>query len=168
MACHLTTTVLRQFQENDRPEILLLNAESVQVLSPMSSARFTELKEQCALLLVAEDDGAVCGFLLAFTAGAEYDSPNYRWFSDNVDGFLYIDRIVVSSKTRGLGIGNLLYLEARKWAVSNSLSKLTAEIDVEPPNHGSLMFHRKLGFLEMATQRVADTKLVSLQCLDIR
>jgi len=167
MADHLTTIVLRQFQKNDRLEILRLNAESVQVLSPMSSARFTELKEQCSLLLIAEDDGAVCGFLMAFTAGTAYDSPNYRWFSDNVEGFLYVDRIVVSGRARGLGIGKRLYSEALKWAVSNSLSKLTAEIDLEPPNHGSLTFHKKLGFLEMATQRVAATKLVSLQCLDI-
>ena len=157
MACHLTTTVLRQFQENDRPEILLLNAESVQVLSPMSSARFTELKEQCALLLVAEDDGAVCGFLLAFTAGAEYDSPNYRRFSHNVHGFLYIDRSVVSSKPRGLGIGNRLYSEPRKWAVSNSLSNLTAELEVAPANQGPLTSHRTLVVLDMSTHRVPAT-----------
>ena len=134
----------------------------------MNSARFAELKAQCALLLVAETAGTVCGFLMAFTAGAEYDSPNYRWFLNNVDSFLYIDRIVVSGGTRGLGIGNRLYAEARKWAVLSSLDKLTAEIDLEPPNHGSLLFHKKLGFIELATHRVAATKLVSLQWLDIR
>ena len=160
--------MLRQFQENDKAGILRLNEESVRFLSPMNGARFAELRAQCALLLVAEDAGAVCGFLMAFTAGAGYDSPNYRWFSNNVDSFLYIDRIVVSSETRGLGIGNRLYREARTWAASNSLNRLTAEIDLEPPNHGSLSFHKKLGFIELATQRVADTKLVSLQCLDIR
>jgi len=159
--------LLRQFKENDKAGILRLNGESVRFLSPMNSARFAELKEQCALLLVAENAGVLGGFLMAFTAGAEYDSPNYRWFLNNVDGFLYIDRIVVSSGMRGLGIGNRLYSEARKWAASNSLNKLTAEIDLEPPNHGSLLFHKKLGFVELETQRLTATKLVSLQCLDI-
>jgi uncharacterized protein len=158
---------LRQYQENDEEEVLRLNQESVQVLSPMDRIRFAELRGMSALLIVAEQSDSVAGFLMGFTAGANYDSPNYQWFLRHLEDFLYIDRIVVSSKARGSGIGRLLYAEAREWATSNSLSKLAAEIDIEPPNQSSLFFHKKLGFREIAQQPVGTSKVVSLQTLDL-
>lgn len=159
--------MLRQYQEKDKIDILRLNKTSVQVLSPMDSNRFSELRKMCALLIIAEQSGSVVGFLMGFTAGANYTSPNYQWFSNNTENFLYIDRIVVSSETRGLGIGKKLYFEAKNWAISKSLNKLVAEIDIEPPNKSSLLFHRKLGFYELATQKIGITKAVSMQRLDI-
>jgi len=158
--------MIRQYKECDEAEILHLNKESVHFLSPMDSSRFSQLKKLCSLLIVAENSGAVNGFLMGFTTGTHYDSPNYQWFLRNIKDFLYIDRVVVSKKVRGFGIGSLLYSEAKKWANSNSLSTMAAEINIQPPNEPSLLFHKKWGFKELETQRVA-SKVVSLQFLDI-
>jgi predicted GNAT superfamily acetyltransferase len=164
---YLVGVMLRQYQESDRVEIIHLNSESVEALSPMDSNRFSELRKMCSVLIVAEHSESVVGFLMGFVAGTNYDSPNYRWFLDNIKDFLYIDRVVVSNEARGKGIGRKLYLEARNWAVSNSLGKMAAEINIEPPNRESLLFHKKLGFSELSTQRISDEKVVSLQSLDI-
>ncbi|MCZ7597152.1 MAG: GNAT family N-acetyltransferase, partial [Gammaproteobacteria bacterium] len=58
---------------------------------------------------VAEAHGEVAAFLLAFRESVDYDSPNYRWFDTRYDRFLYVDRVVVSSRARDAGLGSALY-----------------------------------------------------------
>ena len=158
---------LRNYIEEDEERILELNEIFVEDLSPMDAARFSDLRAICAYLRVAERNGEVAGFILAFTAACPYDSPNFRWFCDNLHNFLYIDRIVISSDCQGLGIGQKFYNAAREWAISHSIENLAAEINVLPPNAGSLRFHEKMGFVEMAQKPFGEGKMVSLQKLPI-
>ena len=157
----------RNYLESDEPDILRLNKASEHVLSPMNTDRFKSLREMSSLLIVAEQAGSVLGFLMGFTCGTGYDSLNYQWFQNNLNSFLYIDRVVISEQARGTGIGSKFYQQAKSWAVSNSLQKLAAEIDIEPPNETSLYFHEKFGFREIAQQRLGPAKVVSLQTLDL-
>lgn len=160
--------MLRDATPTDFDAILALNAESVAFLSPLTAARLALLHGQAALHRVVEDQGAVVAFLLAFREGATYDSPNYRWFVERYERFLYVDRVVVSRQLQARGAGTTLYRDVLEAAARDEVPLVTAEIDLEPPNPVSLRFHESFGFREVGRQRVAGgTKLVSLQAVAI-
>lgn len=153
---------LRPFEPADASGLLALNQHSEQVLSPLTAERFAQLRQQAALLWVAERDGQMAGFLMGFCAGAAYDSVNYRWFNARLQHFFYIDRIVIGASARGLGIGQTFYRELQRWARGRSLHWLAAEIDIAPANPASLRFHQQQGFVAVAEQGTGH-KRVSLQ-----
>ena len=93
------------------------------------------------------EDGGVVGFLLALRPGTAYDSPNYGWFCDRYDDFLYIDRIVMDPCVRGRGLGKTAYCALFDFARDHGIGRLVAEIDSRPPNGPSLSFHRAMGFV---------------------
>lgn len=152
----------------DFPAILALNEASVAVLAPMDHARLEALHAGASHHVVAEENGSVLAFLLVFREGADYDSPNYRWFAARYPCFLYIDRIVVSAAARGQGLGPALYQDLIAVARDTGVPLLCCEYDLEPPNPGSAHFHARFGFKEVGQQRVAEgKKAVSLQVLDL-
>lgn len=156
--------ILREATEADYPAILEMNAESVHFLSPMDLNRLKHLHSQAERLWVAETEGETAAFLLALTAGKDYDSENYAWFSSHYPAFLYIDRVVVSVKHQGVGAGRALYQAVLAHAGAIGVPVITAEIDINPPNPGSLAFHEGFGFTEVGRQSVAGgKKVVSLQ-----
>jgi predicted GNAT superfamily acetyltransferase len=149
--------------------ILALNEASVSLLSPLSPQRLAELHAQAALHRVAEREGQVVGFLLAFREGTDYDSPNYRWFAECYPRFLYVDRVVVADAARGHGVGTLLYRDMFEFAAASAVDLVTCEFDVVPPNPVSERFHARFGFHEVGRQWVADgRKQVSLQVAPVR
>jgi len=155
---------IRNAQATDFDAILALNEASVSFLSPLSPQRLTELHALAALHRVAEHEGVVVGFLLAFREVADYDSPNYRWFKERYPRFLYVDRVVVAGTARGHGVGTLLYRDMFEFAAASAVGLVTCEFDIDPPNPASERFHASFGFREAGRQRVADcTKQVSLQ-----
>lgn len=165
----LDELIIRPFQPEDERTVLQLNEASVQVLSPMNTARFYTLKKMASLLWVGEMDGEVTAFSMAFSDGADYDSVNYQWFFQRVKGFLYIDRLVVSEKARSSGIGQKFYKKIEKWACTQQLNWLAAEVDIQPPNTGSLKFHKKQDFIEVGRQLAGESgKIVSLQVKSIK
>jgi len=160
--------MIREAIVDDFPAILALNAESVHFLSPLDAVRLRHLHAQAAYHRVVEHVGRVAAFLLAFREGADYDSPNYRWFAQHYARFLYIDRIVVAGAARGLGFGAQLYDDILAFAAATNAARLTAEFDVAPPNPVSAAFHRRYGFREVGTQWIGgDRKQVSLQAREL-
>jgi predicted GNAT superfamily acetyltransferase len=155
--------IFREFQEQDEVSILRLNKEFVSVLSPMDSPRFQRLRKLSSLLRVAQLPCGFAGFLLAFKDRSEYDSPNYKWFARRFRRFLYIDRVVVDVAQRRRQIGSGLYSEARQLANSSSLHWMACEVNINPPNHESLMFHDRLGFFEVGQQVTPEGKTVSMR-----
>lgn len=148
----------------DHGAILALNLESEQLVSPMDAARLAQLDAQAAYHRVVEIDGQVAAFLLVFREGADYDSPNYRWFAERYPRFLYIDRIIVSEAYQGRQLGRALYEDLFAFAKAGDIETITCEFYVVPFNEGSSRFHAKFGFREVGQQWVAnDTKQVSLQ-----
>ena len=160
--------MIRNATPDDFPAILALNAESVHFLSPLDAVRLRHLHAQAAYHRVVEHEHKVAAFLLAFREGADYDSPNYRWFAQHSARFLYIDRIVVAASARGLGFGAQLYDDILMFATVTNAARLTAEFDVEPPNPVSAAFHQRFGFREVGTQWIGgDKKQVSLQAREL-
>lgn len=155
---------IRPAVAGDFAAILALNAESVHFLSPLDAARLHHLHVQAAYHRVVEVEGAIAAFLLAFREGADYDSPNYRWFAQRYPEFLYIDRIVVSAARHGRGLGALLYEDLFAFARASGVRQVTCEFDVHPPNPASAGFHARFGFCEVGTQWLGGgKKQVSLQ-----
>ena len=153
----------------DFPQILDLNAESVQFLSPLNLERLQLLHSQSAYHRVAvEENGAIAAFLMAFREGSAYDSPNYRWFATRFEQFLYIDRVVVSALQHGRGIGKQFYADLIAFARDSGVGQVTCEFDLDPPNEASRRFHAGFGFGEVGTQVYGpSSKQVSLQALDL-
>ncbi len=160
--------MLRDATSADFPAILALNEAFVSVLSPLDATRLARLHAQAALHRVIEQDGRIEAFLLAFREGADYESPNYRWFAQRHARFLYVDRIVVAGDTQARGAGTQLYRDAYERAVRDGVSLIACEFDVEPPNPASARFHARLGFHEVGRQQLdGGSKTVSLQALDV-
>ncbi len=155
--------MIRPARESDFAQILSLNAESVHFLSPLDEARLRHLHAQAAYHRVVDQDGTIGAFLLALREGADYDSPNYRWFAREYPQFLYIDRIVVATTARGRGFGAQLYDDIIDFAARSGVTRLTCEFDIDPPNPASAKFHARFGFREVGRQRIGDKKEVSLQ-----
>ena len=159
---------IRNAQHTDFPQVLELNQESVQFLSPLDARRLALLHTQAAYHRVLQYQGRIAAFLLAFREGSAYDSTNYRWFAARYPRFLYIDRIVVSSSMQGRGAGSLFYEDLFAFARISGVSRVTCEIDLEPPNPTSQRFHARRGFNQVGTQTYGPAKkLVSLQVADL-
>ncbi len=148
-------------------DILKLNEELVELLSPMDFDRMKWLEEMSDIFMVAVYKGEFAGFLIALCDGKPYDSVNYRWFSDNYKNFLYVDRIVIKKDMQSKGIGTNFYKELYKVAKEKDFNYITAEINSKPPNEQSLSFHKKAGFNEVSEQEIKKGKFVSMQVKDL-
>ena len=155
---------IRDAAPDDFAAILALNADSVHFLSPLSGDQLANLHRQAAYHRVVERHGRIAAFLLVLREGADYDSPNYRWFAQRYPQFLYIDRIVVAADRQGHGLAAMLYDDLLAFAKTTGVETLTCEFDLDPPNPASAKFHARYGFREVGTQWLGGgKKQVSLQ-----
>jgi predicted GNAT superfamily acetyltransferase len=159
---------LRTLEGDDLDEVLALNQRWVPHVGDLDRDRLAALVAQCSLALVARDaDGALVGFVLVLAPGADYASPNYRWFAQRHDAFRYVDRVAVADGAGRRGVGRLLYGAVADHARASGAPVVCAEVNVEPPNPGSSAFHAALGFVEVGRQwTYGDTVEVQLLELD--
>jgi hypothetical protein len=159
---------IRDSAEGDFPAIVELNAHEVQHTSSMDLERLRYLDSISACHKVATVDDEVAAFLLAMRDHCGYVNDNYEWFAARFPQFLYVDRIVVSSKFQRRRLGSMLYLDLFQQARANRIQVVTCEYNIVPPNEPSRIFHGKFGFREVGTQWIAGgTKQVSMQAVDI-
>lgn len=112
-----------------------------------------DLLSLSSLALIAQDeDGNALGFVMAMDPGLDYASENYVFFEARFSNHLYIDRIVLTDESRGLGLGSTLYEHIFDRARADGRERVTCEVNLEPPNPGSLRFHRRWGFEDVDTQ----------------
>ena len=160
------TYSIRSLIPADLPLVLALNNAAVPAVNELDAEALAALIEHSNLAVAVVDDDTsdtVIGFAILFIAGAEYASENYRWFSSRSTDFLYVDRIVVADGYRGQGLGQVLYDAIFGAARRLKLTEVFCEVNLEPPNPGSLAFHGRLGFApvgQLSTK--GDTVVVSL------
>ena len=155
---------LRDAISDDLPEVLALNQEALPHVNSVALEEMQRFLEQAAYFKVVN---GLKGFLIALRPGLAYASDNYRWFSKNFDKFLYIDRIVIAKDARRRGLGSQLYKDVINTARSYS-PRLTCEVNSEPPNPPSMVFHKAFGFSCVGVQSTeAGTKEVRLLSLDL-
>jgi len=126
--------------------LLALNNAHATELSPLALADFDRLI-QTSFFAAALDDGAA--FLIAFDQSAAYDSPNFLWFRERYDRFVYVDRVVTSLLARGKGYAKALYAELFARAKAAGHARVVCEVNLIPPNPASDAFHAAHGFTEV-------------------
>jgi predicted GNAT superfamily acetyltransferase len=124
------------------PAVPIINLSELEELFDLSSVA----------LGVRDDEGNLHGFLMAVDPGSAYDSENYRFFDTQFHNHLYIDRVVLGDTLRGQGVGTKLYEAVFDLARKAGRDRVTCEVNLEPPNPGSLRFHHRMGFVDVGTQ----------------
>ena len=159
-----TAVTMRPPSAGELAHLLALNNAAVPHVNAHDEASFAALIATAAQVLVADRGGEPSGFVVAFAAQADYDSPNYRWFDTRGDDFCYVDRVVVAPAHRRTGVATSLY---RAVARSTDAGRITCEVNVRPPNDTSVAFHEQLGFRPVGTQDTeGGTKTVRLYACD--
>ena len=160
-------SLIRPATDADVPAIITLNAAYVDMTSPMDADHCGHLMSLAARCLVAENDGEVVGFALAMRDGASYQNGNIAWFSERLQDFDYIDRVVVGDQGRGLGLGGRLYDAICAAARPAGRRTMAAEMKVDPPNIASLNFLKARGFKELGNRALEKGVMVSMQAAEI-
>ncbi len=99
-------------------------------------------------------------FLIAFDQTALYDNVNFLWFRARYEHFIYVDRIVVDSAFRGQGAARALYEDLFELARSQRQSLIVCEVNADPPNPASHIFHKRLGFKHVGESLIPSGKRV--------
>lgn len=148
--------------EQDLADVLAINNANTPAVSELSPEKLAHLVDHSLHALVIELHDIV-GFCITFAPGAPYDSLNYQWFCGNYSNFVYLDRIAFNQSAQGLGLGKLLYQHVETHMIETGLPHpLCCEVNIEPPNPGSLRFHQSIGFNEVGQRGDANGYRVSL------
>lgn len=146
---------LRDLEPDDVPRLVELNNAAVPAVPTTAHG------EMAALLALSDfgfaavddtDDATLAGFILGFRPGARYTSENYRFFEARGVDSLYVDRIVVTEAARRQRVGRSLYDRVLELASVEGRAEVTCEVNLDPPNPGSVAFHERLGFHEVGQQ----------------
>lgn len=143
--------VIRDVREHELDSVLALNNAAGAAILPLDAARVRFFYEQAEYFRVAEVDGLIAGFLIALSQDAPHDSPNFLWFRQRYDQYIYIDRIVVASSRRGAGLGRVFYADLQSFAEVRS-PRIACEVFLEQGNDVALVFHGTFGFNEAGRQ----------------
>jgi predicted GNAT superfamily acetyltransferase len=160
---HPAPVTIRPITASDLPRILEINEANVPEVGSVDAARLEFIVAESPIALTVEADRRVVGFCLVLGSDSAYDSVNYRWFGDRYDDFMYLDRVAFDAASRGHGLGTALYAEVDRLMIERGDSHLALEVNVDPPNEGSLRFHARLGFVEVGQQDTPYGIRVSMQ-----
>jgi uncharacterized protein len=140
--------LLRVLTAGDADRILDLNNEHAVETSLLDLPAAERLLAMCFYAKGVRP--AMRGFLLALDQDAAYDNFNFLWFRRRFERFVYIDRIIVAQDARGQGLARLMYEDLFAEAKAAGHVRVVCEVNIDPPNEGSLAFHRSMEFLALA------------------
>ena len=136
---------------SDLDEVLALNEASVPHVNSLTLRELQWFHEHAPYFRLIRHDGRIAGFLIGLGPGLDYRSPNYRYFCARHEVFGYVDRVAVAPEARRLGIASRLY-EDYAATLRGFAPVLTCEVNLRPPNEGSVTYHEGQGFVRVATQ----------------
>ncbi|WP_374946840.1 GNAT family N-acetyltransferase [Agreia sp.] len=149
------TLTTRYTDVSDLSPLLDMNNRAIPAVNLLDESELLDLVSMAHAAVVVVDDESPdepLGLVVTLAAGNDYDSENYRWFDERGGDFLYVDRIVVAEGMRGRGLGQILYERVFAEAELAGLTEVTCEVNLDPPNPGSLAFHDRLGFVQLGEQ----------------
>jgi len=152
---------LNTFSESSNSEAQLqsiynLNqANTPEVGSLESIQHLKQLIELSAYNLLVLKEGEVVGFIICMREGSAYGSENYKFFSQRLKKFLYVDRVAIDEQHRRAGLGQAIYEDIFSQASNDSLP-IALEVNTQPVNQPSLTFHEKMGFDQIGTKDFDD------------
>ena len=139
---------VRQLVSEDVAAAWQINEQGLPGTGQVSQEEMVDLLSLCELPLGVFDGDEMLGFVLCLAPRTRYASRNYAWFNERYQEFLYVDRIAITVGHRGKGIGSLLYERVIEHAESLQFP-VTAEVNLTPPNPGSIRFHERHSFTEI-------------------
>jgi predicted GNAT superfamily acetyltransferase len=157
--------VVRAMQRMDLPEVWRINQLNVPAVGDETMASLLEIFEMSTVALSVLVDDTLVGFCMVLSPNTSYDSPNYLYFCERYDSFAYLDRVAFDEGFRGKGLGATLYREVER---SIDVDVFALEVNVKPPNEGSLRFHAREGFVEVDQLETRPGKVVSLMIKRLR
>jgi uncharacterized protein len=146
---------IRDVREHELDAVLALNNTAGRSILVLDAVQLRYFYDHADYFRVAEIDGHLAGFLIALRDGSDYDSPNYRWFSEHYPSFVYIDRIVIANAYRRHGLGRIFYCDVNSFAEVR-VPLLTCEVFLEPIDDVVVLFHGTYGFQEVGQQRMGE------------
>lgn len=146
----------RPIEAEDGLTLLALNNKHAEALSWQEPEQFDALLNSA---WYARTIGDCEGLLIALSSDASYDNENFRWLKVRFNQFIYVDRIVV--EVSGKGYAGALYRDLFEAARKAGHKRVVCEINVNPPNPGSVAFHQHLGFREIGRQTLSNGKTVA-------
>ena len=153
---------LRALSFDDVKAMWTINEQGLPGTGQVSRQELRDLLTLSTLPIGAFQEEEMLGFVICLPPRTAYGSLNYAWFNERFDSFIYVDRIAVLEAHRDKGVGTKLYDRVVAYSQENVLllihRKITsllqiekAEVNLEPPNPGSMRFHHRFGFEEVGT-----------------
>ncbi|AMY00843.1 GNAT family N-acetyltransferase [Mesorhizobium ciceri] len=140
-----TPAPIARVSAQDEAAILALNNEHAAELSWLEAERLSFLLGEA---FYTRRIGDLEAFIMTFDKDARYDSPNFLWFRERYERFVYVDRVVVAAHARGRGHARRLYQDLFGHVERAGHTLVTCEVNTAPPNPASDAFHAALGFVE--------------------
>ena len=145
---------IKNVTPKDFADVLRLNEDSVPHVSSISTDDLQWFANNAVYFRMIRIDERLAGFLIGLRPGTSYSSPNYRWFSDNYDDFAYVDRVAVANWARRRGVAESFYNDFGH--SQSGVAVMTCEVNIRPPNTGSMQFHERQGFKRIGSQVIDD------------
>ena len=139
------------------PTIVKINQEALPAVSSVTLKDIEHFLSTVDYFSTLQLDDTIAGFLIALTPGKDYHSSNYQWFEKKYNSFMYVDRIVIDRAYQSNGFGWAFYNNLREFTEGRS-PRITCEVNLKPPNEGSIIFHEKYGFRQVGTQETEGGK----------
>ena len=158
----------RNIEIADLARVLEINNANTPGVSELTFTELeSDLNNSLHALAIDNELGEVCAFCITFAPDAPYAGSNHQWFAERYESFVYLDRIAIDSNDQNRGLGALLYQSVEQhMLISAEYSLLCCEVNLEPPNPGSLRFHHRIGFTEVGQHSPQQGYLVSLLLKD--
>jgi predicted GNAT superfamily acetyltransferase len=156
--------IVRNIEITDVARVLEINNANTPGVSELTMSELeTDIKNCLHALAIDNEHGEVCAFCITFAPDAPDAGANHRWFADRFESFVYLDRIAIDPTYQNLGLGVLLYQSVEQQMIASAQhSMLCCEVNLEPPNPGSLRFHHRIGFAEVGQHSPQQDYLVSM------
>jgi len=155
---------IRQLDDEHCDKIWQINEEGLPGTGKVSKNEILALLDYSSFSVGAFNGDELLGFVICLPPGTEYTSLNYAWFNQRYEKFLYVDRIAVASESQNKGVGSSLYQRVKSLAGESKIP-VAAEVNLSPPNHGSIRFHKRHGFIKIDEFTSGD-KTVAMMILD--
>ena len=156
--------IVRNIKSADLTRVLAINNANTPGVSELTLSELeTDITNCLHALAIDNEHGEVCGFCITFAPDAPAAGVNHQWFAERYASFGYLDRIAIDPTYQNLGLGVLLYQSVEQQMIDLAQhSLLCCEVNLEPPNPGSLRFHHRIGFAEVGQHSPQQNYLVSM------
>lgn len=143
--------LIRDIAADDLPAVLDMNEGAVPHVSRVDIEQMRWFSKGAHYFRVAQKDVEIAAFLIGLGPGTNYQSPNYQWFCEHYENFIYVDRVVVAETARQSGLAGRLYDDFAATA-AGKVGVMTCEVNIKPANEISMQFHLRRGFRQVGSQ----------------